>query len=270
MRFLLSVALVLAAVGSANAANCNDMHIIGVTTVASDGTAQGLFDKMLGESICVQVQLIEIDTDLQLETPADYDVRILIVDSNGDTVETCCWTGEPSPGNSVPFYMGPPGWTCCYALSPDDPIGTYTIYVGIFADDGNCEIPCVPGSWNHAVTQVTGVVPVELSAFEAAVSGATVTIRWETRSENDNLGFFVLRSSGTDGDYVRLGEMIPAQGSSSTGATYSFTDRPGTSGAYFYRLEDVATDGLTTLHNPVRVVTGDTATWGEIKASFDK
>lgn len=270
MRLVLALVTLFLAVGSAGAATCNDIHIIGVTSVNNAGAPQGVFDKMLGEALCVRVQLIEIDTDMLLEGPGDYDVRVIIVDSNGDTVQTCCWTGAPSPGNATPFYLGPPEWTCCYVLSPSDPIGTYSIYVGVFADDSNCEIPCVPGSWNQSVVQVTGVVPVELSSFEASVAGHSVVIRWETASEQENLGFFVLRAESIDGDYVRLGDMLPARGASSTGASYSFTDEPSSSGVYYYRLEDIATDGTSTLHDPVRVTVGEGATWGAIKASFDK
>ncbi len=269
MRIVLPLALVAMTVGLGHTFTCNDMHIIGVTSVNPSGTPQGVFDKMLGESICVRVQLIEIDTDLQLETPANYDVSVEIVNSNGQTVLSCCWTGEFSPGNAQPFYMGPPGWACCYQLSPADPIGTYTINVGIFDDDGNCGIPCTPGSWNQTVAQVTGVVPVELSSFEASARGGEVMVRWETSSEHENLGFFVLRAPRAEGDYIRLGEMIPARGTSTTGATYSFVDRPGTAGVFYYQLEDVSTDGSSTLHGPVRVVIDQPASWGGIKAAFD-
>lgn len=249
---------------------CNDMHVVGVEAVDPTGTAQGIFDKLLGDTICVQFDLIEIGVG-----GAVVDIYAEIENSDGIPVETCCLDDVALPGVNTPFVFGPsvpPAdfvFTCCYALQLADPVGSYTITVVVMDATGSCVTPCVPGSWNQTEVEVTGVVPVELTSFEAVAQGNEVNVRWETSSEKENLGFYVLRSTSLDGDYVRASDLVEAQGTSSSGASYSFTDTEVSNGVYFYSLEDVAADGSTTIHDPARVVIGSVGSWGSIKAEFD-
>ena len=86
-------------------------------------------------------------------------------------------------------------------------------------------------------------------------------------AEIENLGFYVLRSTEQEGQYERISELIEAEGTPSTGAVYFYVDHPE-AGVYFYRLEDIATDGSSTIHEPVRVVVGDVKSWGSVKSEF--
>ncbi|XZF16541.1 hypothetical protein ACTHGU_10400 [Chitinophagaceae bacterium MMS25-I14] len=70
-----------------------------------------------------------------------------------------------------------------------------------------------------------------------------VLLQWKTSDEYDNKQFIVQRSlSGTAG-YVNVGT-VPSQ--SLKGGLYNYTDRPGVSGTYLYRIADEAVDGTIT------------------------
>jgi len=93
---------------------------------------------------------------------------------------------------------------------------------------------------------------IELASFTAEVSGGTVTLAWETAAEIDNAGFNLYRATTPDGPYTQInGALIVAQGEAASGARYSFLDHGLLPGAYYYRLEDVDTYGVTTLHGPL-------------------
>ena len=69
----------------------------------------------------------------------------------------------------------------------------------------------------------------------------------------DNAGFNIYRSKRTDSTDKKVnGKLIPAQGNGAFGASYSFEDTPG-SGTFYYKLEDVDSNGVRTMHGPVKV-----------------
>lgn len=73
-------------------------------------------------------------------------------------------------------------------------------------------------------------------------------VTWETGSEQNTAGFNLYRRATPDEPFVQLNDaLIPARGSSSTGAQYRYEDtavQPGTT--YTYLLEEVELDGTTT------------------------
>jgi hypothetical protein len=86
-----------------------------------------------------------------------------------------------------------------------------------------------------------------------------VTLVWSTESEIDNAGFNLYRSTSEDGDYTKINtSLIPAQGSSTQGASYEFTDTDVRNRkTYYYRLEDIDLNGQSTMHGLVSA----TPTW---------
>ena len=76
---------------------------------------------------------------------------------------------------------------------------------------------------------------------------------WVTESEIENAGFNIYRAETEDGTYVRLSEsLIPAQGTATSGATYTYADRDVVNRrTYFYKLEDTDVNGAATSHGPV-------------------
>jgi hypothetical protein len=134
-------------------------------------------------------------------------------------VPLCVETPPPPPGPPVlvPFCAGPPE------------VDAWLIHV------------------SHALL-------VRLTDFTATVGDGEVNIRWTTGAEVDNEGFNVLRSEAEDGPYAAINTaLIPARAVSPGGASYEFVDDTADSGkTYFYKLEDVDTKGVKTLHGPVK------------------
>lgn len=97
---------------------------------------------------------------------------------------------------------------------------------------------------------------VTLGWFDVTKAGTRgITLGWETVNEMNNLGFNIYRSKTIDGKKKLLNaELIPAENPGSTmGALYQFRDRTAMpKKLYFYWLEDVDQNGITTLHGPVK------------------
>jgi len=112
-----------------------------------------------------------------------------------------------------------------------------------------------------------GSLPIELANFSAsALPGGQVLVNWETASEKDNAGFEIERRLISDpnapntfetlGSYANNASLRGA-GNSNSPRNYSFTDQPGKSGVYEYRLIDYSLDGERTTHDPKTVDVGD-------------
>ena len=80
---------------------------------------------------------------------------------------------------------------------------------------------------------------------------ATITIEWQTESEQDTAGFNIYRSDSPDGDFIAVNpQLIPSTGSPTIGANYTFTDESIESGiTYYYQLEDVELNNTRERHN---------------------
>ncbi|RMG54355.1 MAG: lamin tail domain-containing protein [Acidobacteria bacterium] len=107
-----------------------------------------------------------------------------------------------------------------------------------------------------AATPECSPTAVTVSSFTAAVAQDRITIRWQTVSEIDIVGFHLLRATRAEGPFVRINsELIPARASGSpTGAQYEFADRNVRVGKiYFYVLEAVKLDGSVERLSTVQV-----------------
>ena len=104
-------------------------------------------------------------------------------------------------------------------------------------------------------TPPCGPTAVCLASFTARLGVGSVHLAWETGAEIDNAGFNLYRATAADGPYAKVnGAFIAAQGDPTSGASYAFTDEGLAPGIYFYKLEDVDTGGVATLHGPVSAV----------------
>jgi hypothetical protein len=94
---------------------------------------------------------------------------------------------------------------------------------------------------------------IELSSFTATPGSKKVTLGWETASEIDNTGFNIYRAESEGGEYIRINaSLFPAEGSPTQGAAYSFTDAGlKNRKTYYYKLEDIDLNGVSTMHGPV-------------------
>src|SRR5690606_32860796 len=86
-------------------------------------------------------------------------------------------------------------------------------------------------------------------------------VRWETAAEYLNAGFNLYRLDDTGGAHRMNVFPIPAKGTETQGATYSFTDHEamGPGETRTYQWEDVEFSGKRTLHGPVTVGLLETA-----------
>ncbi len=99
--------------------------------------------------------------------------------------------------------------------------------------------------------------PVELSLFSADIKGNGIELKWITRSETNNAGFYLYRSTSKEGPYELItDQMIAAAGNSTKSNTYSYFDSNAKAGkSCFYKLADIDLDGRITMHGPVEAHT---------------
>lgn len=104
---------------------------------------------------------------------------------------------------------------------------------------------------------------ITLSSFSATVANqkiattdeVEVILQWTTGAEIDNEGFNILRGEAEKGPYIKINEtLIPAKAIYPGGTSYEFVDDTVENGkTYFYKLEDIDTNGTSTLHGPINV-----------------
>ena len=94
---------------------------------------------------------------------------------------------------------------------------------------------------------------ITLASFTGIPGNREVMLVWVTESEIENAGFNIYRAETEDGTYIRLSaSLIPAQGTATSGATYTYADRDVVNRrTYFYKLEDIDINGVATSHGPV-------------------
>jgi hypothetical protein len=111
----------------------------------------------------------------------------------------------------------------------------------------------VPPTTSSSTTTTVPPTVVSLIEFDAIAGNRVVTLVWSTASEIDNAGFNLYRSETEEGNYIKINDsLIPAQGSSTQGASYEFVDREVKNRkTYYYKLEDIDLNGESTMHGPV-------------------
>jgi hypothetical protein len=84
-----------------------------------------------------------------------------------------------------------------------------------------------------------------------------VILNWTTASEIDTAGFNIYRSESKAGTYKKINSaLIPARGSATQGATYTYTDSNiKLLKTYYYKLEEIETTGIATMHGVVNATT---------------
>ena len=94
---------------------------------------------------------------------------------------------------------------------------------------------------------------IELAIFRTFSQNHKIILSWSTVSEIDTAGFNLYRTESEDGKYIKINDaLIPAQGSSTQGASYEFIDTDVKNRkTYYYKLEDIDLNGTSTIHGPV-------------------
>lgn len=104
--------------------------------------------------------------------------------------------------------------------------------------------------------------PWEIASLQAArlpESEAGVLVEWETASEQQLVGFNLLRTREAGGPVVVVNPIwIPALGDSAHATSYRFVDPDADPrAAYLYRIQGITSDGLTTTSEAVAVPAAD-------------
>jgi hypothetical protein len=107
------------------------------------------------------------------------------------------------------------------------------------------------------------ILAVELLYFVATAGDGAVDVRWETASEVDTAGFNLHRSTLEVGPYTLINpEFFAARGGPTSGALYVYTDVDVENGTtYWYKLEDVDTQGYSTFYGPVSATPNPREPW---------
>jgi V8-like Glu-specific endopeptidase len=97
-----------------------------------------------------------------------------------------------------------------------------------------------------------GTIPVELVAFSAHVSDATVSLSWLTETELNNSGFMIERRLAESTVWNDVA-FVQAKGNSTETVYYNFEDTNLNVGTYVYRLKQMDFDGSFSYSNLIEV-----------------
>jgi hypothetical protein len=102
-----------------------------------------------------------------------------------------------------------------------------------------------------AVTNLSALLPITLSVFEAKAEGKAVRLRWATSSEINN-DFFTIERSPDGSNFTSLSTVAGA-GNSTSLRHYNFVDDNPLEGVSYYRLKQTDYDGKFS-YSGVRIV----------------
>jgi hypothetical protein len=118
-------------------------------------------------------------------------------------------------------------------------LGDYTITVSNVVDiAGNVIDP----NFNTASYTMEEPPAVVMSYFLADLNGNTVTLDWETLSENGNLGWDIEESQKNTNNFNAI-DFVEGAGISNDPITYFYNTSLNKYGKYYYRLKQMSSDG---------------------------
>lgn len=96
----------------------------------------------------------------------------------------------------------------------------------------------------------SGIIPVELTSFNASANDDYVELSWITSTETNNAGFSVERYSISDKTWIELA-FVNGSGTTTEPKAYSYTDAELNVGSFRYRLKQIDYDGSYTYSGEV-------------------
>jgi hypothetical protein len=112
----------------------------------------------------------------------------------------------------------------------------------------------VGDAWLIAVSGLNTFItlPIGTTAFTAEPQQHTVDLQWTTATQQ-NSNYFTIERSQDGANWTNIGQ-VTAAGNSQNLLPYNYVDRQPLTGANYYRLQEVATDG-SSVYSPIRNVT---------------
>ena len=210
--------------------------------------------RIAGDSIkaVITVQILS-----PLTAGGNYKLRVFAVEkkitystppgSNGETVfEYVFRRAYPNTsGTSIPIEEGMHTYTFTYKREANwvDSMIYTTAFV---QNDIGKEVLNAASSLN-----CDPILPVELLSFSAESSTDGITLKWETASEINNMGFEIERSTNSI-DFVKTG-FVKGNGTSTEKRSYSYNDPITENGKYYFRLRQVDYDGKSQYSNTIEI-----------------
>jgi hypothetical protein len=178
-----------------------------------------------------------------------FTMGVSALDFYGDTVLTYTapvdlWdaSGTLTPDSSGSFISGT--WSGLASVTGLTPLGGDTLFCSSIQGGHT-----FTGKSNAFVVEAS--VPVELSSFTAGPATRAIVLNWTTQSEQNNLGWNVLRSTSAHGVFGKINPvLVPGYATTAQPHSYSYTDQSVSPGNYFYQLEQINLDGTKT-YSPV-------------------
>jgi 6-phosphogluconolactonase (cycloisomerase 2 family) len=183
------------------------------------------------------------DVTLTFTPPAGYLSSVTCLPQTGPynpaqppTAPGAVYRGSSEDAGNVGYLVD---WTC--SSNPYNLTFQFDINDPYVMDNNFPIFPTVPTS-------------VELASFTVEVDQDGILTSWITETEPNNAGFNIYRSTEENGDYEKINaSLVSAQGDATTGASYSYVDKPEAAGDYYYKLQAVSLDGRVSFHGPVFV-----------------
>jgi hypothetical protein len=152
----------------------------------------------------------------------------------------------------------PAGQYTVYGFSYSSTIANLNSYVGGSLTNllnqvvNNTGSFCADLSKNSVTVNVTGVLPVQLTALKARKQGEKVSLDWGTLTEQNSSHFIVQRSANASEFGNEIGN-VKAAGNSTSELKYNFLDVNPIKGWNYYRIKQVDIDSRFTYSNVAAV-----------------
>jgi len=96
------------------------------------------------------------------------------------------------------------------------------------------------------------ILPIKILSFKAVKYDKSVSLIWQTATENNNAYFAVERSNNGANSFREIGR-VNSKGNSTQTQQYSFEDKAPFSGVNYYRLKQVNKDGSSTTSKTILI-----------------